>query len=89
MMPGLDGHAVLRELRARYGYSVPVIMLTAAAGDEQAWQAWSGGIDYFLAKPFELGTLVDKIIAFTADADSDVARSHSEQPQQSSVGEAA
>jgi DNA-binding response OmpR family regulator len=28
-------------------------MLTANAGDEQAWKAWSEGVDYFLTKPFE------------------------------------
>ena len=70
MMPGLDGHAVLRQLRERYGYTIPVIMLTAAAGDEQAWQAWSGGVDYFLPKPFELDELVEKILALAANAES-------------------
>ena len=55
MMPGLDGHAVLARLRAgdEGPALLPVIMLTAAADDAQAWQAWSGGVDYFLAKPFD------------------------------------
>ncbi len=54
MMPGLDGHAVLARLRAREGgVTLPVVMLTAAADDAQAWQAWSGGVDYFLSKPFD------------------------------------
>ncbi|MDQ1708912.1 MAG: two-component system, OmpR family, response regulator MprA [Frankiaceae bacterium] len=52
MMPGLDGHAVLDQIRARTTH-VPVVMLTANAGDEQAWKAWSEGVDYFLTKPFE------------------------------------
>ena len=52
MMPGLDGHAVLSRIRAGERSSLPVVMLTAAAGDEQAWQAWTEGVDYFLAKPF-------------------------------------
>lgn len=70
MMPGLDGHAVLRQLRETYGYTIPVIMLTAAAGDEQTWQAWSGGVDYFLPKPFELDELIKKILALAANAES-------------------
>jgi CheY-like chemotaxis protein len=59
MMPGLDGHAVLDQIRARsLETHVPVVMLTANAGDEQAWQAWSEGVDYFLTKPFEPDELV-------------------------------
>lgn len=53
MMPGLDGHAVLNRIRAGARSTLPVVMLTAAAGDDQAWQAWTEGVDYFLAKPFE------------------------------------
>ena len=59
MMPGLDGHAVLSRLRQREGgTALPVIMLTAAADDANAWQAWSGGVDYFLAKPFDASELL-------------------------------
>jgi len=54
MMPGLDGHAVLQRIRAgEGGPDLPVVMLTAAADDSQAWQAWTEGVDYFLAKPFD------------------------------------
>ncbi len=59
MMPGLDGHAVLSRIRgADGGPALPVVMLTAAADDAQAWQAWSGGADYFLAKPFDPSELL-------------------------------
>ena len=54
MMPGMDGHAVLQRIRsADGGPDLPVVMLTAAADDAQAWKAWTEGVDYFLAKPFE------------------------------------
>jgi DNA-binding response OmpR family regulator len=60
MMPGLDGHAVLNRIRASdEGMDLPVIMLTAAADDEQTWRAWTGGVDYFLAKPFNPDDLLD------------------------------
>jgi CheY-like chemotaxis protein len=59
MMPGLDGHEVLARLRQLDGGPVlPVVMLTAAADDANAWRAWSGGVDYFLAKPFDAGELL-------------------------------
>jgi DNA-binding response OmpR family regulator len=54
MMPGIDGHVVLQRLRASEGgLDLPVVMLTAAADDSHAWQAWTEGVDYFLPKPFE------------------------------------
>ena len=58
MMPGMDGHEVLQRLRAAEASAdLPVVMLTAAADDTQAWQAWTEGVDYFLAKPFDPGEL--------------------------------
>ena len=54
-----DGHGVLSRIRSSDGGSdLPVIMLTAAADDAHAWQAWSGGVDYFLAKPFDPSELL-------------------------------
>ena len=53
MMPGLDGHGVLTRIRSMGGKHLPVVMLTAHADDNQAWQAWTEGVDYFLSKPFE------------------------------------
>jgi len=53
MMPGMDGHHVLQRIRSGAGPHLPVVMLTAAADDAQAWQAWTEGVDYFLAKPFD------------------------------------
>jgi len=53
MMPGLDGHVVLEHIRSHYGPDLPVVMLTAVTADQAAWKAWTGGVDYFLTKPFE------------------------------------
>lgn len=59
MMPGMDGHAVLQRIRsADGGPDLPVVMLTAAADDAQAWKAWTEGVDYFLAKPFDPSELL-------------------------------
>ncbi|HET9655632.1 MAG TPA: response regulator [Kineosporiaceae bacterium] len=54
MMPGMNGHEVLATLRQTDGGpELPVIMLTAFSDDEQLWRAWNGGVDYFIAKPFD------------------------------------
>ena len=59
MMPGLTGHEVLRLIREADGdHHLPVVMLTAASDDSQAWRAWSQGVDYFLAKPFDPSELL-------------------------------
>lgn len=65
MMPELDGHSVLRMLRERYGLNLPVIMLTAASDDSHAWQAWSAGVDCFIAKPFDLDALLRQVSTLT------------------------
>jgi DNA-binding response OmpR family regulator len=59
MMPGLDGHQVLQRIRsAEQGSALPVVMLTAYSDDATAWQAWTEGVDYFLAKPFDADELL-------------------------------
>ena len=59
MMPGMDGHEVLARLRATPdGLELPVVMLTAAADDANAWRGWSGGVDWFLGKPFDAEQLL-------------------------------
>ncbi len=69
MMPGMDGHAVFSRLRAtERGADLPIVMLTAAADDAQAWRAWSEGVDYFLAKPFEPAELL-KYLDYLFDGD--------------------
>jgi DNA-binding response OmpR family regulator len=67
MMPGLDGHEVLNRIRASdVGNDLPVVMLTAAADDDHAWQAWTEGVDYFIAKPFEPDELLDYLSYLSA-----------------------
>ena len=58
-MPWMDGHEVLARLRAlEGGASLPVVMLTAAADDANAWRGWGGGVDLFLGKPFDVEVLL-------------------------------
>lgn len=75
MMPGMDGHAVLQRIRAADGGpDLPVVMLTAAADDAQAWKAWTEGVDYFLAKPFDPSELLRYLdYLFTGRVDSALA----------------
>lgn len=58
MLPGVDGLTVLRELRTSPGWEdTKVVILTARDGDDDVWQGWAAGTDYYLTKPFELPQL--------------------------------
>ncbi|HEX2075773.1 MAG TPA: ATP-binding protein, partial [Geodermatophilus sp.] len=64
MMPGVDGFGLLRALRADPATrSVPVVMLTARAGQEAAVEGFDAGVDDYLAKPFESAELVARLRA--------------------------
>jgi two-component system, OmpR family, alkaline phosphatase synthesis response regulator PhoP len=59
MMPGLSGLDVLREIRGQHdGLSVPIMVLTALHDDATAWEAWAGGVNTFVTKPFDPEYLV-------------------------------
>ncbi|MGR6966378.1 ATP-binding protein [Geodermatophilus sp. URMC 61] len=64
MMPGLDGFDLLRALRADPAVrDVPVVMLTARAGQEAAVEGFDAGVDDYLAKPFESAELLGRLRA--------------------------
>ena len=60
MLPGKDGFAVLRELRAAALF-VPVLMLTARGHAEDVLKGFAAGCDDYLPKPFELAILIARI----------------------------
>jgi len=63
-MPGIDGLAVLAELRAR-GLDLAVIMMTAFGSESVAIEALRHGADDYLRKPFdrnEFGVVLDRTV---------------------------
>ena len=62
MMPGLDGFEVLRALRADpETRSLPVILLTARAGEEDRVEGLDAGADDYLVKPFTARELLARV----------------------------
>jgi signal transduction histidine kinase/HPt (histidine-containing phosphotransfer) domain-containing protein/BarA-like signal transduction histidine kinase len=62
MMPGLDGFGFLRELRAdERTRTIPVILLSARAGEEAAIQGLDAGADDYLVKPFAAKELLARV----------------------------
>jgi PAS domain S-box-containing protein len=62
MMPGLDGFALLRELRNDpRTANVPVVVLSARAGEESRVEGAASGADDYLVKPFSAQELVARV----------------------------
>ncbi len=62
MMPGLDGFGLLRELRAQgRTKTIPVILLSARAGEESAIEGLSAGADDYIVKPFSARELLARV----------------------------
>ena len=64
MMPGLDGLALLRELRADSSTrQTPIILLSARAGEESRIEGLEAGADDYLIKPFSARELLARVEA--------------------------
>lgn len=67
MMPGMDGFSVLRRIRADDEFrDLPVVMLTAKAGEHDHVRAFRDGADAYLTKPFEVDDLEDTLARVTS-----------------------
>jgi DNA-binding response OmpR family regulator len=66
MMPKMDGFEALSRLRADAATAeIPVIMLTARAQDEDTFEGYGRGAQWYLTKPFapdELRTTVRRVL---------------------------
>jgi PAS domain S-box-containing protein len=64
MMPGLDGFGLLETIRKNPDLrDLPVIMLSARAGEEARIEGLDAGADYYLTKPFAARELVAQVNA--------------------------
>jgi PAS domain S-box-containing protein len=64
MMPGLDGFGLVQAIRNDGTLSdIPVIMLSARAGEEARIEGLAAGADYYLTKPFSARELVAQVHA--------------------------
>jgi PAS domain S-box-containing protein len=62
MMPGLDGFALLKTIRAEDAIRhVPVILLSARAGEEARIEGLEAGADDYLVKPFSANELLARV----------------------------
>lgn len=71
MIPGLDGYALARRVRARH-CTTPILMLTAKAELEDRIEGLNAGADYYLTKPFDNRELLACINALLRRQGSEV-----------------
>jgi len=71
-MQGMDGHALLREIKDAYP-EVPVLLMTAYASVERAVQAMRDGAVDYLMKPFEADVLVAAVARYAGSEHDDSA----------------
>jgi signal transduction histidine kinase len=66
-MPGVDGFALLRELRGNAATrTIPVILLSARAGEEARIEGMEAGADDYMVKPFTARELLARVGAHLA-----------------------
>jgi signal transduction histidine kinase len=64
MMPVMDGFGLLQELRANpLTKTIPIILLSARAGEESRVEGAAAGADDYLVKPFSARELVARVTA--------------------------
>lgn len=63
-MPGMDGWEFVRIYRERYGHQAPIVILTAAQNAAQ--RAAEAGVESYVAKPFDLDTLIEHVATLAA-----------------------
>ncbi len=69
MMPNLDGFGLVRELRAGEATRrIPIVMLSARAGEEARVEGVESGADDYLVKPFMARELIARVDAQLARA---------------------
>ncbi|MBD1877047.1 response regulator [Nodosilinea sp. FACHB-131] len=64
MMPGMDGFELLKQLRHNpQTREIPILLLSARAGEEAAVEGLSAGADDYLVKPFSARELLARVAA--------------------------
>jgi DNA-binding response OmpR family regulator len=71
IMPKMDGWELCRKYREAYGYSSPVIMLTALGATDDIVKGLAAGADDYLVKPFRFQELEARIQALLRRIRSD------------------
>ncbi len=68
-MPGMNGLEVCRKIRDTFGYTIPILMLTALDTTDDVVMGLQNGADEYIAKPFKFVELLARIQALLRRAE--------------------
>jgi two-component system, response regulator len=61
-LPKVDGHEVLRRIKADEGLrSIPVVMMTTSEREDEICQSYRAGANSFVSKPVRFADFVDRV----------------------------
>jgi DNA-binding response OmpR family regulator len=66
-MPYNSGLELLQHVREKLDYRIPVIVMSVISLEETKKHAWELGAVHYITKPFDPGTLIDKIKEITKE----------------------
>ncbi|MDD4004381.1 MAG: response regulator [Elusimicrobiaceae bacterium] len=65
MLPKLSGYEVCRQLKTDNAtWKIPVVIMSTLSKPEQVDRAKQAGADHFIAKPYDLDSIIDEILKF-------------------------
>ncbi len=87
IMPGMDGYAVCREVRADpLLKEIPILFLTAKSKDEDKITGFTAGADDYLSKPFNLDELTLRVRAVLRRTRNQISQKSDEATRPFSLG---
>ncbi len=72
-MPGMDGIETVRQIRAEAGDGISILFLTACDWDDVKVKAKDVGVNGFLAKPFFVSALKEKLLELSSGGEEEKA----------------
>ena len=71
MLPGMDGMEICNRIREKYGFEIPIIMLTALGSTDDVIAGLNEGANDYMTKPFHLRELIARIRALLRRDETD------------------
>ena len=79
-MPGMDGIETTRQIRAKVGNEVPIIMISAYDWSEYEDEAIEAGVNGFIVKPLFQSRLIYKLKQFVSGEEEVYVQNHATMP---------
>jgi len=69
-MPGMTGYQVLAQMRAIFGETLPIILVSALPADDERATAIARGATDYISKPFDIPSILDCVKHYLSSPDA-------------------